>query len=146
MTPFLFFLILGVALITIELLVLGLSAFWFLFIGFGALIAALYTFFVGDNAWLSGTVIFVFSSIIISLGLYKPLKKWQSTKNELPSHDAIGQTVETLAWNEESQSGKVLWSGTEWNAVGDAKKDEIKLGDAVKIASVNGIQLTVEKA
>jgi len=145
MTPFLFFLLLGVALITIELLVLGLSAFWFLFIGFGALVAALFAFFSGDSTWLASSVVFVFSSLLISLGFYKPLKRWQSTTNEIPGNDAIGQSVDILSWDEESQSGKVAWSGTDWSAKAASSSDKILADDLLKIASVSGIELTVEK-
>ncbi len=146
MTPFLFFLLLGVILITIELLVLGLSAFWFLFIGFGALIASLYGFFMGGDTWLSSSVIFVFSSLIISLGLYTPLRRWQSTSSQLPGNDALGQIVETVSWNEESQTGKVIWSGTEWDAEALNKGDALLKTDTMKIAALSGIHLKLTKA
>lgn len=145
MTPFLFFLTLGVVLITIELLVLGLSAFWFLFIGFGALITALYAFFVDGEPWLSSSAIFVFSSIVISAGLYKPLKKWQSTDSQLPGNDAIGQSVTILSWDEKNQTGKVMWSGVEWDAESENRDAGIQANDSVVIAASSGIHLKIKK-
>lgn len=146
MDPFLFFLILGVVLITIELLVLGLSAFWFLFIGFGALIAALFAYVFPESSWLINSAIFVFSSAVISLGLYKPLKQWQSTNNQLPGNDAIGQTVEVVSWDEEKQTGKVIWSGTDWEADAINAEDQLKEGDTLQIAALAGIRLKLRKA
>jgi len=146
MSPFLFFLLLGVVLITIELLVLGLSAFWFLFIGFGALITALFAYFSGDTTWLSSSLVFVVSSLAISWGGYKPLKRWQDTAQQLPGNDAIGQRVSVVTWDEDAQKGKVTWSGTEWNAVASPESEKLLQTDSMKIAALSGIQLTVEKA
>lgn len=52
--PVYFFLILGVAMILIEIAVLQLSTFWLLFIGIGALAASLLLYLAPGVGWVGG--------------------------------------------------------------------------------------------
>ncbi|WP_163932311.1 NfeD family protein [Paraferrimonas sp. SM1919] len=143
MTPFYFFLILAIALIAIELMVFQLSIFWLLFIGLGALITSLVLTSM-EMSWLPSTVVFVGSTVIISLLLYRPLKRWQDKPSKLPGHDAIGQSVQVLE-TVSATGGKVRWSGVDWAAkLVDADQTPIEPGTSATIVEMSGIELKVK--
>lgn len=145
LSPFVFYLSLGVILISSEILFLGLSVFWLLFIGVGSLIAAIYAWLVPDATWLTSTVIFVVSSVLISVGLYKPLKNWQSKPSVIPGNDAINKKVKVIRWSSSEKKGKVSYSGATWTALQDSGSEELKEGDEAIITSMQGIELTIAK-
>ena len=147
MTPFLFFLIIAVVLIVLEVAIFQFAIFWSLFIGLGALIAALAAMVYPSLSWLLSTAIFVFSSALICIALYRPLKNWQNTPSQQPGHDAVGQMVKVTEDISENSPGKVHWSGADWSAY-LSEKDRTKLskGDTVYIESMEGIRLKVSKS
>ena len=144
-SPFAFYLTVGVALLAAELLIFQLSVFWLLFIGIGALIAALTAWFIPEASWLLTTSVFVIASIIVSFLLYKPLKKWQDKPGVIAGNDAIGQSAEVLDAVSADKDGKVSWSGTDWRAELSAGSEPLNEGDTAIIDSAEGIKLRVRK-
>jgi len=142
-SPFLFYLLLGVGLVALELTVFGLSVFWFLFIGAGALIAAIATWLVPELGWLASTAIFVGASLLIAVVLYKPLRRWQQRPSAMPGNDALGQVVEVITWDEAKSTGAVTWSGAQWEAGLAADSGALTGGDRAYIVALSGIRLTV---
>ncbi|TCS36133.1 NfeD family protein [Reinekea marinisedimentorum] len=145
MGPFLFFILIAVALITTELVIFNLSVFWFLFVGLGALVAALASWLLPDAGWLFAFVVFVVATAVVSVLLYLPLKKWQNQASPMHGNDAIGQTVKALSSLSESTEGEVTWSGTSWKAKLAAGSEPLKKGDKATITAIDGIILTVKK-
>jgi membrane protein implicated in regulation of membrane protease activity len=145
MGPFLFFILIAAALITTELVVFNLSVFWFLFVGIGALCAALVSWLMPEAGWLVAFVVFVIATALVSVGLYLPLKKWQNKAGPMHGNDAIGQTVEVLSDLTETAEGKVKWSGTSWQAKLAQGSEPLKEGDKAIIVAIDGIILTVKK-
>ena len=143
-TPFAFYLILGACLIAAELLIFQISIFWFLFIGLGAMFAALTIILVPGTSWLLATTVFVIASTLVALGLYRPLKRWQNKPGALAGNNAIGQKVRILEAVTDRQPGKVSWSGTDWRAELAANSQPLQLGDIAVIVEVNGICLLVK--
>jgi len=146
-TPFLFFLTAALILIVLEVAVFQFTIFWSIFIGLGALIAALAAMVFPEASWLASTAIFVTSSILICVAFYRPLKNWQKKPSKQPGHDAIGQMVTVTEDIRRNSPGKVQWSGTDWSAY-LSKKDKIDLSkdDTAYIESMEGIRLTVRKS
>lgn len=147
MTPFLFFLTVAIILIILEIAIFQFTVFWSLFIGLGALVAALAAMIYPNLTWLAAMVIFVFSSVIICIALSQPLKKWQSKPGRQPSHDVVGQRVTVIADITADSPGKVQWSGTDWSAY-LSRRDAVALheGDTAYIESMEGIRLTVTQS
>ena len=143
--PFLFFLMLGAALISAELLIFNLSVFWFLFVGIGAIIAALFAWLVPESGWLMSSIAFVVGSALASIVLYSPLRRWQQKPSIMPGNDALGQEVSVLEPITTSKSGKVSWSGTTWDAKLAEGSEALEPEEQAEIAEISGIILFVKK-
>ncbi|NND82780.1 MAG: NfeD family protein [Gammaproteobacteria bacterium] len=143
MTPALFYLLLALALIGMELLIMQLSVFWFLFIGLGALVAALAGWVMPELSWTAVTALFLVSSIVISVALYRPLMRWQNKPAPIAGNDAIGQTVKVVQAISADSEGKVQWSGTDWPARLAAGEEPLAEGQSAVIRKLEGIRLIV---
>ena len=145
MTPFTLFFALAVLLLAIEILVLQFSVFWVAFFGLGALVAAIAAHFFPGLSWVGATAVFVIASAVICVGLFKPLRKWQSGPAALAGNDAIGQRVSVLKPVTLGSAGQVFWSGTEWRAeLAEGESDEIEEGAEAEIVSLSGITLYIK--
>lgn len=143
--PFLFFLLLGAALIVAEILIFNLSIFWFLFVGLGALVAALVSWMFPESSWLLAIVTFTVATTLIAVALYRPLKRFQNKKGPMAGNDALGQSVEVLDDLTDHNQGKVTWSGTSWSARLAQGSESLKKGEQAEIVEVQGIVLLVRK-
>lgn len=142
--PVYFFLILGLAAILIEVVLLQLTTFWLLFIGIGALLASLVLFIVPDIGWVGGTAVFVVITVMTTLVLYRPLKKWQSAPAPIQGNDARGQKVSVIETVSAEKSGTVIWSGTDWRAeLVPGETDSIEQGQQAEIVEMTGITLII---
>lgn len=142
--PVYFFLILGVAMILIEIAVLQLSTFWLLFIGIGALAASLLLYLAPGVGWVGGMGIFVVTTVITTLLLYRPLRAWQNAPSPIQGNDAIGQSVAVVERITADSPGKVTWSGTEWPAeLKQGEEKVLEIGDRAEIVELTGITLIV---
>jgi len=142
-SPAVFFLIIAVVLIGAELLILQFSVFWFLFFGFGALVSAITCWFVPELSWVAATSIFLVASVLVSLLLYPPLKKWQAKPGPIAGHDAIGQQTKVISPIGPGSEGKVLWSGADWPAQLATGEEPFNEGDVAIIKELAGIRLIV---
>lgn len=141
-SPAAFYLILAVILIGSELLILQLSVFWFLFFGIGALIVAMVSWFM-PLSWLASTGLFLGSSLLMALLLFPALRKWQAKPSPIAGNDAIGQQVQVIETISTDSNGKVLWSGSDWNAQLADSEQEIVAGETAIIVKLEGIRLFV---
>ena len=132
-------LISGICLI-IESFTLGFFVFWFSIGVIFALITSLFT----TNIIIQSTV-FVITSTILLL-LTKPLiKKFVKTPQTKPTnvYGIIGKegiVIETI--DSLNGTGKVKIKGELWSAISDYN---IEKGETIKVLSVNGVKLKVEK-
>ncbi len=146
LSPFWLFLIVGVGLVSIELVVFQFTTFWLLFIGLGALVAAGYAWLVDTASYTSTTAVFVVASIAITAVLFAPIRRWQIKPSAMPDHDAIGQRVEVDEPISAAQAGVVTWSGTDWQAeLAAGETGTIAVGDNAEVVAVSGIRLLVKK-
>ena len=147
MTPFLFFLTAAIILIVLEVAIFQFTIFWSLFVGLGALTAALSAMVINDISWLLSTAIFIFSSVMICIVCYRPLKNWQNKPSQQPGRDAIGQMVTVTQDISKNTPGKVQWSGATWSAyLSQHDQTGLGKGDTAYIESMQGIRLTVTQS
>ncbi len=143
MTPAIFFLILGVALIGTELLIMQLSLFWFLFFGVGALFASIVAWALPEVGWYISSGVFLLSSLATAAVLYPMLKKWQNQPSPISGNDAIGQRVTVLEPITPEREGKVMWSGSDWPARLASGNEGLAEGESAIIKRLEGIRLIV---
>ena len=145
LSPALFYLTVALALIGAELFVMQFSLFWFFFFGVGAMIASLLAWAMPELSWTIITVVFLLSSLLVSAGLYGPLRRWQDKPGVIAGNDAIGQSATVTKKISSTKPGKVSWSGTDWPAEA-AADDSFEVGDVVKIDQLEGIRLIVRRS
>ena len=143
MTPAFFYLLLAVGLISTELLIMQFSAFWFMFFGIGALLAAITGWLVPTLSFTAVSAIFLGASLLVAALLYPLLKKWQSAPAPLAGNDAIGQVAVVTQTISAGKTGKVSWSGTDWPAQGVDGSVGHEVGANVVIKKLEGIRLIV---
>ena len=143
MTPGFLFLIIGVALISIELIIMQFSAFWFLFFGIGALVAAIVAWFFPELSWFASTALFLGASLGVAAILYPMLKKWQNQPSPIAGNSVIGQRAKVIEAITSDQLGKVSWSGTEWPAQIREGETSFAVGEMAVIQKLEGIRLIV---
>lgn len=141
-----FFMAFGLTMIVVEVAVMQLSTFWFLYIGLGALFAALVLWVAPGLGWMGGMACFVVSTVIITVLINKPLRQWQKKPGAIAGNDAVGQSVDVLQDISADKPGKVSWSGSEWHAELVAGGPDIKAGERATIVSMHGITLVVENS
>ena len=124
----------------IEIFTVGFFVFWF---GIGALIA-LATSLVVTNFFVQA-VVFVISSALLLLFTKPLVNKFIKTDKTIPTNvyriiEKEGIVVEDI--DSLNCTGKVKVKGELWSAIADT---DIEKGSKIKVVSVNGVKLKVEK-
>ena len=135
-----FWLVLSGICLIIESFTLGFFVFWF---SIGALFALIVSLFTTNIVIQS--VVFIVSSTILLL-LTKPLiKNFVKTPKTKPTnvYSIIGKEGIVLeSIDNLNSTGKVKVNGELWSANSDSN---IEKGETIKVLSVNGVKLKVEK-
>lgn len=133
-------LVLGVILFVIEGLTVGLVCLWF---GIGA-IAAMLSTFIFTNIYIQWIVFIIVS--LISLVLLRPLVKKSAyiPKTKTNASSLIGQKTILVESIEENKYGRLKFGDISWIAV-SANGETIDKGEKVKVVSIDGNKLVVEK-
>ena len=127
-----------IVLVLIEIFTINLVTIWFA-------IGALVSFFVSlciENIGLE-ILIFIIVSLITLLFTKKAVNKIKD-KEMIPTNldRVIGQTGIVTEKIKPLEPGEVKVDGKKWTAIADK---EIDINDEVKILSINGVKLKVEK-
>lgn len=127
-----------IVLVLIEIFTINLVTIWFA-------IGALVSFFVSlctENVGLE-ILIFIVVSLITLLFTKKAVNKIKD-KEMIPTNldRVIGQTGIVTEKIKPLEPGEVKVDGKKWTAIADK---EIDINDEVKILSINGVKLKVEK-
>lgn len=127
-----------IVLLFIELITINLVSIWF---AVGALISMIVSF-VSDSLIIQ-IVTFVVVSIFTLL-ITKPLiKRFKITKIVPTNSDrVIGKRGEVVKKIEANKYGEVKIFGNIWTAYSD---QELEIGEIVKVLSIDGVKLIVEK-
>ncbi len=135
-----YWLILFVALLVIEIITLGLTTIWFA----GGALAAFVVAILGDNIWVELTVFCVVSFFL--LFVTRPAAvKWMNKGRARTNVDSlIGRTaVVTKAIRNLQGEGEVQLDGMTWTARTPEDSAELEEGKQVKVLKVSGVKLIV---
>ena len=138
MENWLFWLLLIILLIVVEVSTINLVSIWF---AVGSLAAFITTFFT-DNIIIQVGVFIVVS--IISLILTKPIIKKFKANEVVPTNSdrVIGKRAEVVKKITEDEYGEVRVLGNVWTAVA---KETFEVGQKVKVKAIDGVKLVVCK-
>lgn len=127
-----------VILLIIELVTVNLVTIWF---AIGAVAAIITTIFT--DSILIQSIVFVVVSVI-SLLITKPLiKKFKKFEVEPTNSDrVIGKVGEVTQRIGRNKYGEVKVYGNTWTA---SSKQVLKVGERVKVLSIDGVKLIVER-
>jgi len=133
----------GFILLGVELLVLGFSTGFVLFLGLAALLTGgLLWFEILPATWMLSIACFAMSSVIISALLWKPFKRLE--KKSVVAHkdnssDFVGYEFRLQDAITQTNPGKTRYSGIEWRVEIDqaATVSEIQAGTQVKVVSLD---------
>ena len=140
MSLYIWWMIAFLAFLSIEIITPG--TFFFLCFSVGALFAS-FSILISNSLFISIIIFCVFS--LFSIFLIRPLliKYFKSKKLEKTNTDAVvGSNAIVIEAISPSNAGKVKISGEIWLAVSN---ENIETGDNVKINSIDGTKLIVEK-
>jgi len=147
LNPFWLFLIIGVALVAIELLVFQFTTFWLFFIGLGALVAAGYALLTNGVTYTATMIVFLGASVAFTILLYAPIRRWQNKPSAMSDNNAIGQQVTVKEPVGPATRGTVSWSGSDWQAeLAQGELVTLNTGDIATVVSVEGIRLLIRPA
>lgn len=139
-SPALIWAITGILLLIAELVA---ASFILVFLGLGAIIAALTTFFGLTTGINSQLVVFSVSSILMMLLLRKTAKSLFFGINDL-APDYLGQKVKVVKTIPVGGEGTIAYRGSDWIAFSD-EPDNINEGDIVEITAMEGIRVKVKR-
>lgn len=136
--------ILGVALLGVELLIVD-AQFFIVFLGLAAIAVGLATLFgLGGPEWLQWLV-FGILALVFMFGFRG--RVYQKLRGNLPGFDdsLVGQTLQLEKTLAAGAEGRVAFRGTTWRVV-NAGRAEIPSGTRVRILSADGLILKIEPA
>jgi len=146
MNSSLFWFLLGIALMLLELVMPG---FVVIFFGFGAVITAILSYFGIVNDIILQLTVFIVSSIL-SLVIFR--KRWSSSfKGNVARTLKKGESIDNIAGDKVivkkeiipgKLGGKVEYNGTNWDADSD---EHINEGEVALIVERNNLRLKVKK-
>ncbi|MCE2927597.1 MAG: hypothetical protein LW823_08155 [Rickettsiales bacterium] len=140
-------LITGVLLLLAE--ALGVSGAGLLFAGLGAFTTGflLKLNLVGADNTLLQFISFLAATALWTVALWKPMRKFYSSKNKAGYNNMIGETAYIGASGlKKGEIGEATWSGTIMRAqlAADSSKEVVEGGAAVEIVDVKGVTLLVK--
>ncbi len=130
-----------VGMLILEASTTNLVSIWFAFGGLGAIVAGLCG---GDGIWQIGVFAVVSA---LSLGIAWPIiKKYRNRSKTATNADMIigEKGIVTEEITPDKFAGKVKVSGREWSAVTEDRAP-VEAGVSVKVKSISGVKLVVEK-
>lgn len=141
MTP-IYWLVLFVILVIIEMISLGLTTIWF---AGGALVAFIAAIL---NASIPVQIVLFFGVSILLLLVTRPIAVKHFEKNKLKTNaeSLVGQTaVVTQTIDNVKAQGQVVVNGQEWTARSQEENVVIEEGKKVTIHQISGVKLIVKE-
>lgn len=139
MNPALFWLVLGLALVGLEIILPGIVLMFF---GFGALLTSLCCLLFGIDP-LTQTILFAVSSVIMLAALRRLFLRARWFAGEKTKDEFAGKEVKVVAdIPGTAEHGLVLLNGTNWNAIA---REFIPKDSIVRIERRDGLTLVVSQ-
>lgn len=138
----LFWLILIIVCIVIEIATLGLTSIWFAVGAIAAFVAALF------GLPVPGQVVLFFAVSIITLLFTRPIAlKWFNKGTHKTNYQSIiGQKARiTERVDNIAETGSAVVNGQEWTARSADDNISIDIGETVNITDIRGVKIIVER-
>ena len=137
-----FWLILLIVCIGIELATLGLTSIWFAGGSIPAMIAAA----IGAPLWLQILLFVLFSLVLLFFTRPIAVKYFNKDRIKTNAESLVGRTAIVISdINNLEGIGQVTVSGQEWSARSVADGVLISTGTVVTVRAINGVKLIVEE-
>lgn len=135
-----FWLILLIVMIVIEVLTLGLTTIWF---AGGSLVAVLASL-VGAPIWLQIILFFIVSLVLLFFTRPVAVKYFNRDRVKTNVESMVGRQAIVVSEIDNIQGiGQVTVSGQEWSARSCDDKVRIPAGAVVNVVAINGVKLIV---
>lgn len=136
-----FWLVLFIILLMIEIITVGLTTIWF---AGGSLVALLATA-LGAPVWLQVILFFVVSFVLLFFTRPWAVKYLNPHKTRTNYEDAIGKTVRvTEKIDNIAETGTAVLNGQEWTARSNEDAVTIDAGSTAEVVAVSGVKLIVK--
>lgn len=134
-----YWIILFLVLLLIELATVNLVSIWFAVGALGAFVTSFFT-----NSILIQLLIFVVISVISLLITLPIVKKFKSKESIVPTNldRVIGRQAEVTKEIKPNHYGEVEIFGTTWTAI---SQETIKVGEKVRVLKMDGVKLIVDR-
>ncbi len=135
-----FWIALGFLMLATEVLVFGFTTIIFLFAGVGAIVTGLLMMSgVLAETWIAGVACFGISTGVISVLLFKPLRKMQDApaKVQPQSSDLVGYEFVLEQDITSTQPGVYRYSGVNWKVELDGTQASLPAGQRVCVTSLD---------
>ncbi len=137
-----FWLILLVVLIVIELVTMALTTVWFAGGALGAAIVA----GLGGQLWLQITVFIVVSLVLLFFTRPIAVKYFNKDRIKTNSEGLIGKQAIVISEIDNMEGiGQVMVDGQEWSARTVTEGEKLPVGAVVYIKAISGVKLLVEE-
>ena len=135
-----FWLILFVIFLLVEIITMGLTTIWF---AGGAIVAYITSFFAGEVVQI---VVFFVVSFLLLFTTRPFAKKFINSKSEKTNVDAMAGKIGTVTEDIDniSSKGKVVISGETWTARAE-NGEQMKKGQLIEVVRVEGVKVIVKK-
>ena len=137
-----FWIALGFGLLAAEVLLFGFTTIIFMFAGVGALITGLLMMLGAlPETWIAGTACFGISTGIVSILLWKPLRKLQESRTPVQqqSSDLVGYEFTLPEDISLTHPGSYRYSGVTWKVEVDPSSphDNLSARERVRVVSLD---------
>lgn len=137
-----FWLIVLIALVAIEITTLGLTTIWF---AGGALIAVVVAM-LGGPVWLQITLFLLVSSVLLFFTRPIAIKYFNKDRVRTNAEGMIGKQAIVISEIDNANGiGQVTVNGQEWSARSSEEHRKFTPGDIVTVLAISGVKLIVEE-
>ena len=137
-----FWLILFVVLLIIEIFTMGLTTIWFA----GGAIIAFVLSYIGFDLWVQIIAFLIVSILLLVLTRPVAIKFFNQKREKTNAESLIGQKAIVLEKIDTLHStGVAEINGLQWSAKTEDATDVIEAGTVVVIKGIQGVKLIVEK-
>ena len=137
-----FWLVLMVVLLVIELITVGLTCIWFA----GGALAAVIVSVAGGPIWLQAVVFLAVSLLMLYFTRPWAMKYIQPKKVRTNYEEALGKDVRVIERVDNLKgTGKAMSNGMEWTARSEKEEVTFEPEDSAEVTAIEGVKLILRK-
>lgn len=142
MQEIIFWLILLIICIGVEVATMGLTTIWFA----GGALVAIFMAVIGAPIWLQATVFIVVSLVLLFFTRPIAVKYFNKDRVKTNVESLVGRQAIVISEIDNLQGiGQVTVGGQEWSARSAEEQVKIAVGAVVAVVAINGVKLIVRE-